>query len=97
MYNTYGTVQLKVDSNENLLLRNFKVGDKVNISDGVYVGYEGVVIIYKGIFVKEFSNIYNKWGNKIRLDEIISGYNPINPDNIVLEEAVDLVLNRIWF
>ena len=60
VYDIYGDVQLKVS--ENVCCKYHEIGDKVNISDGIYVGYEGVVVVVDGTFVAQFHEIRDKWG-----------------------------------
>lgn len=62
LYDTFGDVQLKVGLNE---LNHYKIGDSVPIPDGIYIGYEGVVIVVKGTFVAEFTGLMDKWGGQI--------------------------------
>jgi hypothetical protein len=80
MYDTYGKngVQLKVGEN---LCHYFKVGDPVDILDGVYVGYEGVIVIKDGIFIAEFDHITDKYGGPLKNDEVF--HNPLS--DVVLE------------
>lgn len=70
VYNEYGEryVQLKVGAD--LELKHFKVGDKVDIRDGIYFAYEGVIAVYRGVLVCEFglNQIYDKWGGNIYID-----------------------------
>ncbi len=73
IYNTYGKVQLKVGE---LDMANYKIGDKVRISDGVYVGHDGIVVIIKGKFVAEFKNIVTTWGDSITPKKILEPYHP---------------------
>jgi hypothetical protein len=76
-FDTFGErrIQLKVGPCE---LNCYAVGDKVNgFSDGIYVGYEGVVVIASGVFVAEFNDVQDKWGNIIELDKVLSESNPI--------------------
>ena len=82
LYDIYGNIQLKVGEVE---LRHFKVGDRVPIPDGIYVGHEGAVVITKGRFVASFPHLINKWGG--RLDVDLSGENPICQ---AIEEHVDV-------
>lgn len=69
IYDTYGDVQVKVGD---VCLREFGVGDKVDIPDGIYCGHEGLIVIKDGIFIAEFPAVYTKWGNIIS-PEIILG------------------------
>ena len=87
IYDTYGKqgVQLKVGDPA---LDHFKDGDEVNIADGVYLGYEGAVVIVNGKLAKVFSYLKDKWGGKIRVRDII---NPINP---ITQAVQDLERNR---
>ena len=73
LYNTYEDVALKVGSN--LHLANFKIGDQVDIPDGVYVGFEGIVVITEGVFVAKFKHFIDKWGIAFTVD--IRQRNPV--------------------
>lgn len=71
------TVQLKVGE---CLCRLFLVGDKVyDINDGLYIGYEGVVLIQNStvaaVILEE--EIKDKWGNNINLKELMDKNSPI--------------------
>lgn len=62
IYDTYGETQLKVGDPQ---LRDFKLGDTVDIPDGVYMAPEGVVVIIDSKFVAEFAAVVDKWGDEI--------------------------------
>lgn len=68
MYNTYGSVQLKVGA---LTLREYKIGDEVDIPDGIYCGREGLVVVKDGIFIVEFPALFSKWGGIISPGSIL--------------------------
>ena len=70
IYNTYGEngLQLKVGD---LSLRHFDIGDKVDIEDGVYFEYGGVIVIKEGIFIAEYKGFFDKWGGWHETDEIL--------------------------
>jgi hypothetical protein len=89
VYDTYGrqAVQLKIGDPS---LDHFKEGDEVNIADGVYLGYEGAVVIIDGKLAKVFSYVKDKWGGKIRVRDII---NPINPVAQAVENYEQLRLS----
>ncbi len=72
IYETYGKTQLKINND----FKDFKIGDKASIPNGVYVGLEGIVVIIKGRFVGEFNYLKSKWGDIITPDEIINEYHP---------------------
>jgi len=74
MYDIYGKngIQLKVGEN---LCQHFTVGDKVDILDGIYVGYEGAVVIKDGIFIAEFDHITDKYGGALENDKVF--HNPL--------------------
>lgn len=67
VYDEYGKrgIQLKVSSDGDLRLRRFKIGDKVPLTDGVYFGHEGVIVIVDGLLTAEFDRIIDKWGNPV--------------------------------
>lgn len=79
VFNSYSnkkiSVQLKIGINKNrsnLCLKNFKIGEKVDIKDGIYVGHEGFVCIKNGILVAVERYITSKWGHKILSKKVIS-------------------------
>ena len=70
IYNTYGKngLQLKVGD---CCLKHFEIGDKVDIKDGIYLEYGGVIVIKDGIFIAEFKHLTDKWGGIIECNEIL--------------------------
>jgi hypothetical protein len=71
LYDTYGDdqeIQLKVGNPD---MHHYKVGDIVEIPDGVYVGWEGVVIISGSKLVASSSKIFNKWGGELNKEDLI--------------------------
>ena len=79
VYNTFGerNIQLKVESYDKLQLKHYKLGDKIELGDGIYVGYEGAVVILDGIFIAEFSGLWDKWGGYTGSDNVIKDGNPV--------------------
>lgn len=67
MYDTFGATQLKVGDCD---MAHYDVGDEVTMADGVYVGYEGIVVIKDGVFVAEVgkNELFNKWGGPLEID-----------------------------
>lgn len=77
LYDMFGKqmIQLKVG---NCGSNCYKVGDRVkNVSDGVYVGYEGVVVILKHKVVATFTYLMEKWGGHIDLHKLMDEYTPM--------------------
>jgi hypothetical protein len=73
IYDDYSGVQIKIRA----VGRSFMVGMRVPLKDGVYLGYEGVVVIVGNIFVRKFLFLTSKWGDRFRVQKILDGYNPI--------------------
>lgn len=97
MYDTYGNCQLKTGE---CIGDNYEVGDKVPISDGIYLCNEGAIVIKDGIFVAEFESLVSKWGHKIEIDPIISELNPItqaimNQKKMEMELYLECILGKI--
>ena len=69
-------VQLKVGECQCNL---YKEGDKVNISDGIYLGYEGVVVIKEGKVIGVFGEgqVFDKWGCNFNFNYAINNLNPL--------------------
>lgn len=87
VYNTYGdkiNAQMKVA--DNLGLTHFGIGDVVDIPDGVYVTYEGIIVIREGRIADEFSpdQIFDKWGKPF---DLIKTCNLSNPVTAAVEAA----------
>ena len=87
VYNIFGenNIQLKVESYEKLQLKHYKIGDEVELGDGIYVGYEGIVVIVDGIFIAEFLGIFDKWGGFAGSGTLINNKNPVNK---IVEETL---------
>lgn len=81
MFDNFDGIQIKAGPCEML---HFDIGDKAPIADGVYVGYEGVVVIKGGVFVAAFDNLFDKWGDVVDTHEIL---NSLNPLSIVVKEV----------
>ncbi len=69
-YNTYGNVQIKVGLID---MKKYKIDDKVDIPDGIYVGYGGAIVIKDGIFVMEVRILIDKWGKSIDCLTVLRG------------------------
>lgn len=61
VYDCYGKdgVQLKIGPCE---LKQYNEGDKVDITDGIYIANEGVVIIHDGKLLATYEILYDKYG-----------------------------------
>ncbi len=76
VYDEYGKlgIQLKVGP---CCLAQYEIDDEVEISDGIYAGHAGLVVIVNGIFVAEFEYITTKWGDYISMPAILDPYHPV--------------------
>lgn len=52
-------------------MEDYKVGDKVPLDDGVYVGREGVVVVIDGKFAAAFNHLTDKWGDLFDLGSLM--------------------------
>ena len=50
-YNSYAGVQLKIGDVQGI---EFEIGEDVNIEDGIYLGYEGAVVVFDGKLICKF-------------------------------------------
>ena len=75
VYNTYGNVQIKCGNYEEF--KTYQVGDKCDLKDGIYIGFEGAVVIEDKIFVATFTNLNDKWGNTLDCSKIIEDNHPL--------------------
>lgn len=68
MHNTFGKNRIHLEVGE-LRTKPFEVGDQVDISDGLYLGRGGAVMIINRMFVAEFGIIFDEQGNVLNIDE----------------------------
>jgi len=78
LFDTYENCQLKVGD---VGLKNYKIGDKVEIPDGIYIALEGIIIIKNGVLIGANEPIFDKWGMGVdqdRVIDIITARNPVD-------------------
>ena len=76
IFNTYGEkyqVQLKVGRYEDQKLKLYVLDERVppSVPDGVYIGFEGVVVVYKRKVVATFPKLIDKWNNELDLQKVL--------------------------
>lgn len=69
IYDTYGDIQIKVGE---VCMRQFDIGDEVDIPDGVYIAPDGIIVIVSGEFVAEFKHAISKWGEILPSEQIVT-------------------------
>ena len=88
VYDIYaGEIQLKV----NLLydnMRNFEKGDNVPLNDGIYLGYEGIVVVRHETFADYFptDSLFDKYGDRVDVKEILDA---VSPTVQAVKEAIE--------
>ena len=88
IYDIYGETQLKIGD---VRMSNYKVGDEdIQLGDGIYIGYEGFVVIKNHQFIVDFPFAVSKWGDIVYPKEIIEQLNPVSQaiKNMEKEDAV---------
>ena len=77
MYDEYGEdfIQLKVGPCD---MSKFRIGDEVLIDDGIYIAYEGAVVIQDGKLLSTSLNMFDKWGKLIEPTEFVENRNPVS-------------------
>lgn len=73
VFDSYLDVQLKLGDP---VARQYELGDKVHIPDGIYMGWEGIVVVHNGKFIARHRALTTKWGNKISPKIILEKENP---------------------
>jgi len=76
-YDYYEGCQIKVGTGTTREFHTYKVGDDVPIPDGVYLAYEGVVVVKDGIFFAQFDSLQHKWGEAIDIKKVLDEYSPV--------------------
>lgn len=69
LYNTYGTQQVQLKVGHDLSFQHYDIGDRADLADGVYVGYEGAAVVQDGKLIGVFDNVQDKWGCRISIDD----------------------------
>jgi len=63
VYDTYGDIQLKVGD---VSMRYFKIGDEVDIPDGVYFTHLGEAVVIKDcLLIEATRHIFDKYGERV--------------------------------
>ena len=83
VYDTFGECQIKAGP---CMLKEYVVGERVPLPDGVYVSYDGVVVVVRGVFVAEFPTLTDKWGGEMDVADVLRGINALDAMNLVGEE-----------
>lgn len=78
LYDYFGIEGIQLKAGECNML-DYSVGDDVPLADGVYVAYEGLVVIRDGKLLATFPNgqLFNKWGGFIEERAELDTENPI--------------------
>ena len=84
-YDTYGDKGIQIKAGV-CMMEHYVVGDSCDLEDGVYIGYEGVIIINEGVFVAEHTHIFTKYGDIVDCSSLMDQYNPV-------AQAVNEIIN----
>ena len=55
----------------------YGIGDEINLSDGVYFGYEGWFVVKDNKVLVSGTDVYDKWGERIYIHDFIDSNNPV--------------------
>lgn len=58
-------------------MNEYKVGDKIDLDDGCYIGYEGAFIVKEKTIMGVAYALYTKWGDKVKAEDILDSKSPI--------------------
>lgn len=73
IYDTYVGIQLKIGDNS---LREYELGDSVDIPDSVYVAPDGIIVIIEGKLAAKFDFAISKWGDIITTTDMLTNFTP---------------------
>lgn len=94
IYNTYGEqyIQLKCGDCD---CSHYEIGSIVDIPDGVYIGYEGIVVVQNNRLVATFppNSMYTKWGDDVTVD--LSQWSPTVAAMLQVKKELDETLGEI--
>ena len=77
MYDEFGDnrIQLKIGPCD---LSHYRIGMTVPVDDGIYIAYEGAVVVKDGKLVATDLKLFDKWGKLIEPGEYIENRNPVS-------------------
>jgi hypothetical protein len=75
MYDEFGEKYIQIKAGK-CRLAHYKIGDAVPLSDGVYIAYEGTIVIKDRVFIAELDRecVFDKWGGLLDID--LNNFNP---------------------
>jgi len=78
LYDCFGEEGIQLKAGECQMF-DYRVGEDVPLADGVYVAYEGLVVIKSGKLLMTFpeGRLYNKWGSILTEQGVLDSDNPI--------------------
>ena len=68
VYNTYDNVQLKCGHTVNYI--TYKIGDRVDLFDGIYVGNRGYVVVHKKKLLATYEFITTSHSRVLEAEEL---------------------------
>jgi len=74
VYDIVCGIQVKCTPDQTL--KEYKLGDLIDLKNGIYIGYEGWFNVRNRKVVDSGKDVYDKWGNLLSIEEILIN-NPI--------------------
>jgi len=75
VYDMVNGIQVKATADP--CMHNYKVGEHIDLADGAYLCFEGVFIVHEGRIVGSSEHAFDKWGNTIKLYDLLNPNNPV--------------------
>lgn len=64
--------------NSDCEMEEYRIGDTINLEDGIYFAIEGAFVVYANVIVAAFDKeehpLRNKWDGKIKYPDLVSGF-----------------------
>lgn len=74
IYDEYGDAQIKIGD---VSMKQYKIGYKVPLSDGIYVDHSVAIVVLGGKFVAQFDKLYTKWGDEVAPEQILAPHDEV--------------------
>jgi len=71
IFDTYGPKRIQIKLGP-CKLKHYKIGDKAPMKNGVYVGWNGCVVVLKGKVAATFPDVTSTWGKPISPEVILN-------------------------
>jgi len=75
-FDTVGKEYIQLKCTE-CIMAHYEIGDKIPLSEGLYISYEGWLVVKNDKVLMTGTHIYDKWGNVLEPSKIMDINTPV--------------------